>query len=120
MLLVGANTDVTNLCKGDRMTLTAATGPRPTATPTHLRDFRPSAPLPRDPRKGVQLPMRSYEIAALRADGSLYIGQDKAPAVPLFENAFSAFARSTLITTPQGPTAIEDLQPGDTVNVFLF
>ncbi|MEW9919620.1 Hint domain-containing protein [Marimonas sp. MJW-29] len=98
------------------MTLTAATGPRPTTSPAHLRDFRPAARLPRDPGPGLKMPMRSYEIAALRGDGSLYIGQDKAPAVPLFENAFSAFARGTLIATPRGPVAIEDLQPGDMVN----
>ena len=62
------------------------------------------------------LPMRSYEIAALRADGSLYIGQDKAPAIPLFETAFSAFARGTLIQTVAGDVAIEDLQPGDMID----
>lgn len=64
-------------------------------------------------RPGTPLPTRSYEIAALRADGSLYIGQDKAPAIPFFEQAFSAFARGTLIQTTQGEIAVEDLQPGD-------
>ncbi len=61
-------------------------------------------------------PLRSFEIAALRADNSLHIGQDKAPAIPLFENAFSAFARGTLIGTTHGDVAIEDLQPGDMIN----
>jgi len=36
--------------------------------------------------------------------------------LPLFESAFSAFARGTLIQTVQGDVAIEDLQPGDMIN----
>ncbi len=67
-------------------------------------------------RAASALPMRSFEVAALRQDGSLYIGQDKAPAVPLLEQAFSAFARGTLIGTVNGDVAIEDLQPGDMIN----
>ncbi|WP_276152100.1 MULTISPECIES: Hint domain-containing protein [unclassified Sulfitobacter] len=95
------------------MTLTAALGARPTANGLNSRGFTPSA---RGVLPTTKMPMRSFEVAALRSDGSLYIGQDKAPAVPLFENAFSAFARGTLIATPQGDVAVEDLQPGDMVN----
>lgn len=53
------------------------------------------------------------EIAALRMDGSRLITQNKVPALPLFENAFSAFGRGTVLEGREGPIAIEDLQPGD-------
>lgn len=59
---------------------------------------------------------RSYEIAALRADGSLAISLTKAAAFPLLDSAFSAFARGALMETPDGAVAIEDLQPGDFLN----
>ncbi|MEP6065155.1 MAG: Hint domain-containing protein [Paracoccaceae bacterium] len=59
---------------------------------------------------------RSYEIAALRADGSLAISLTKAAAFPLLDSAFSAFARGALMETPDGTVAIEDLQPGDFLN----
>lgn len=113
---MGADTDVTNLNKGDRMTLTAEMGRRPTSTASSMRGFAPSAPSARGMLPATKMPMRSFEVAALRADGSLYIGQDKAPAIPLFENAFSAFARGTLIGTVKGDIAVEDLQPGDMIN----
>ncbi|MCB2094077.1 MAG: Hint domain-containing protein [Rhodobacteraceae bacterium] len=35
-----------------------------------------------------------------------------APAIPEFEEAFSSFARGTVIATSEGPVAIEDLVPG--------
>jgi len=60
-------------------------------------------------------PARSYEIVAKRNDGSVFIGQDRAPAIPLFENAFSAFAQGCLVMTEKGEVAVEDLQPGERI-----
>lgn len=63
----------------------------------------------------AQVAKRTYEVAALREDGSLFIGQSSAPAIPLFENAFSALTHGSLVQTTMGPIAVEDLQPGDMV-----
>jgi hypothetical protein len=88
-------------------------GTRPTSANSGY-GFAPTAPEPVRTRPTIA--MRNYEVAALRSDGSLYIGQDRAPAIPLFESAFSAFARGTVIQTTQGDIAVEDLQPGDMIN----
>ncbi|MEL6620061.1 MAG: Hint domain-containing protein [Pseudomonadota bacterium] len=61
-------------------------------------------------------PLRMYEVAALRADGTRSVATFKAPALPLFEGAFSAFARGVVLSGPNGGTAVEDLQPGDWLN----
>lgn len=100
------------------MTLTAAptTVRQSTSISASQFGFEASRPLRAGPRQDALLKTRSFEIAALRADGSLYIGQDRAPALALFEAAFSAFARGTLIQTVHGDVAIEDLHPGDMIN----
>ena len=79
---------------------------------THSRSTSPmaEAATPRRP-----LAMRKYQISALRADGEIRQSEQIGPALPLFEAAFSGFARGTLIQTPQGPVAIEDLLPGDEI-----
>lgn len=78
------------------------------------------SPAMRLPHAGASLsaghPARSYEVAALRADGSTSLSAFRAPAVPLIDAAFSAFAQGALLATPSGQVAIEDLQPGDMLN----
>lgn len=101
---------------GARPSTTAASGSRP-VPPAHSNSgygFAASSPEPARARPAT--PTRSFEVAALRSDGSLYIGQDRAPALPLFESAFSAFARGTVIQTETGNVAVEDLQPGDMIS----
>lgn len=84
--------------------LSAAARPRLNTFDTERLAVPPSA------RKALM--MRKYEVASLRADGRVHHSEQIAPATPLFESAFSAFARGTLIETTNGPVAIEDLEPG--------
>ncbi|MEM8591697.1 MAG: Hint domain-containing protein [Pseudomonadota bacterium] len=56
--------------------------------------------------------MRKYEVAYLAANGDGHVAARLAPATALFEAPFMGFARGTLIATPEGSVAIEDVQPG--------
>lgn len=111
---VGADADVT-----EKMRLHMA-------TPAALRESRAETSL-RMPRADYDrlaspmahpgnAPLRTFEVAALRADNTRSIATFKAPALPLFESAFSAFARGATIAAPNGSIAVEDLQPGDWLN----
>ncbi|PCH73775.1 MAG: hypothetical protein COC12_04530 [Rhodobacteraceae bacterium] len=60
--------------------------------------------------------LRRYEISALLANGNVSQTRQLAPALPLFEDAFCAFSRGSLVETENGPVAIEDILPGDRVN----
>ena len=77
--------------------------------------IKSSTPSMNAPTSVAQIKTRTYEVAALREDGSLFIGQSSAPAIPLFDDAFSALTHGSLIQTTMGPVAVEDLQPGDMV-----
>ncbi|WP_417523042.1 Hint domain-containing protein [Marinovum sp.] len=67
------------------------------------------------PRPGAQM-MRRMEVATLNADYSVDQQTFVVPQTEVFERAVSGFARGTVLATPDGPVAIEDLLPGDLVN----
>lgn len=59
--------------------------------------------------------VRRYTTTTLLPNGDICETRHLAPALPLFEDAFCAFARGSLVETETGPVAIEDLLPGDRV-----
>ncbi|MCT4557227.1 MAG: Hint domain-containing protein [Pelagimonas sp.] len=76
------------------------------------RDYRPASE-PHKPQPSNPTLMRRYETVALLPDLSETFNQHVAPAMPVFEECATAFARGTLIPTVRGEVAIEDLIPGD-------
>ena len=76
-----------------------------------------SAILREAPRPGTKqkAQLRRYEVSTLLPNGDVAQNRHIAPALPMFEDAFCAFTRGSLVETEQGPMAIEDLLPGDTV-----
>jgi Hint domain-containing protein len=61
---------------------------------------------------------RRYEFSWLARHGDIFDVSRSAPALPWFEEAFSAFARGTMFHTDQGLRAVEDLMPGDMIETF--
>ncbi|UWR75230.1 Hint domain-containing protein [Phaeobacter inhibens] len=69
-------------------------------------------------RGGARPQLRRYDVCSLLPNGSIAETRHVAPSLPLFEEAFTAFCRGSLIETSQGPIAIEDLLPGDELMTF--
>ncbi len=58
------------------------------------------------------VPARRFEALALLPNGDLHEIVQRAPSHPVFESAFAALARGTIMATEDGPIAVEDLLPG--------
>ena len=74
------------------------------------RALAPIAPILRAKRPAMLT--RRYETCWLNREGHVETATRIAPAIPAFEEAFSAVARGTLIETTKGLVAVEDLDPG--------
>lgn len=61
--------------------------------------------------------LRRYDVSSLLPNGEIADTRHIAPALPLFEDAFFAFTRGSMVETEYGPVAIEDLLPGDNILV---
>ena len=60
----------------------------------------------------IESTARRFEALTLLSDGNLAEVVQRAPSHPVFESAFAALARGTIMATEDGPVAIEDLAPG--------
>lgn len=85
-----------------------------TYSPHGTAHVRPSSQ-PTSATPQTDPPRRRVEIAWQRRNGDIEMSTYAIPAEPVFEECFSAFAHGTPIQTPHGPTAIEDILPGDEV-----
>ena len=83
---------------------------RPLA-PSARRFPTPIRPVPAPERRVVPL-TRRFEILWLDDAGDIQDMTRTAPALPAFEEAFSAFCHGIQIATTEGPVAVEDLLPG--------
>lgn len=72
-----------------------------------------TTPGPAETSRSTRPQVRRYRIQTLDEIGEVQEMYQLAPALPLFEEAFSAFARGSMVETETGPMAIEDLLPGD-------
>ncbi|SFT98172.1 Hint domain-containing protein [Sedimentitalea nanhaiensis] len=92
----------------------------------------PPAPLPRSVQRALQTApfaindpaalraqhkpqLRRYEVLSLRPGGGIAETCHVAPALQLFEDAFCAFSRGSMVETETGLVAVEDLLPGDRI-----
>ena len=80
---------------------------RPAEQAWTVRKNRPVA-APVAPKARIS---RRFETEWLQ-DGQVLSNTIAAPALPAFEQAFTAFTHGVLIQTTDGPVAVEDLEPG--------
>ncbi len=62
---------------------------------------------------------RRYEVTWIDDHGNVDDFTRVAPAIPIFEQAFSAFAHGAMIATDEGQVAVEDLIPGMMIETSL-
>lgn len=90
----------------------------PTSLARAARNAIETSPILQDPaalRARTRPQLRRYEVSVLAPNGDIVDSRHIAPALPLFETAFSAFTRRSMIETDAGPVAVEDLLPGDRI-----
>ncbi len=89
--------------------------PQGTAAPRRHKPwtvFSNTNPQPQRPA-GRPIPLtRRYEVTWIDDDGQLDSFVRIAPALPVFEQAFCAFAHGALVSTTEGPVPVEDVEPG--------
>ncbi len=85
-------------------------------TPTITRRHKPwtvnAARNPSKPAPRTVALTRRYQVTWSDDDGQIHDFNRIAPALPIFEQAFSAFSHGAVIATAEGPVAVEDLVPG--------
>ena len=108
---MGADADVTRRKKGqnhDDIPHLPASG----GTPIPAQDL---FQVPSAHSKTTRGQVRRYTVSSLLPNGAVAETRHLAPALPIFEDAFCAFSRGTVLDTVTGPMAIEDMLPGDQV-----
>lgn len=97
------------------------TTPRAAVSPSTVKKLGLATGLSGRPTQPDRLPRATtplahqYDVSYLTPGGEIAGFTRRAPATPVFEEAFSALARGTLVATEEGSVAVEDLQPGTMV-----
>lgn len=79
--------------------------------------FSSGASVDNTPREAGARSFASYDIAWIDHRGTVTWDHRRLPDTPEVEAAVSSFARGTLLRGPRGPVAVEDLIPGDRIEV---
>lgn len=112
MSSVGADADLTG--KKGREIMTIPT-PLNRAACRAVQANIPALVDPPTERNQSKPQLRRYEVSSLLPNGDIAETRHIAPALPIFEDAFCAFTRGSMVETEFGPVSIEDLLPGDRI-----